>query len=154
MRATKLSRSASHRRSLVKNLATSVLLYETVQTTPAKARAVQSHAERLITTAKRWRVASSTGTKLALYRSLLADTADRLAAKKLIEVLARRFADRAGGYTRRVRLAPRLGDGAEQVVLRLTETEPATKGERKTPLRSASGGASEGQATAPKKGSR
>lgn len=120
MRPTKLSRSASHRRSLVKNMATSVLLYEKVQTTPTKARAVQSHAERLITTAKRWLLAESAGAKLALYRSLLADTADRLAAKKLIEVLAPRFAQRVGGYTRRIRLAPRLGDGAEQVVLLLT----------------------------------
>ncbi len=127
MRATKLSRSASHRRSLVKNLATSVLLYETVQTTPAKARAVQSHAERLITTAKRWQAATSGGAKLALYRSLLADTADPLAAKKLIEVLAPRFADRPGGYTRRIRLAPRLGDGAEQVLLRLSQIEGTTE---------------------------
>ena len=119
MRATKLSRSASHRRSLVKNLSTSVVLYEKVQTTPAKARAIQSHAERLITTAKRWQAAPSAGAKLALYRSLLAETSDRLAAKKLIEVLAARFGERHGGYTRRVRLARRLGDGAEQVVVTL-----------------------------------
>lgn len=121
MRVTKLSRSASHRRSLVKNLSTSVLLYEKVQTTPAKARAIQSHAERLITTAKRWRAASTTGAKLALYRSLLADTSDQLAAKKLIEVLADRFIGRTGGYTRRVRLARRLGDGAEQVIVSLID---------------------------------
>ena len=126
MRATKLSISASHRRSLVKNLSTSILLYEKVQTTPAKARAIQSHAERLITTAKRWQAATTVGAKLALYRSLLADTSDKLAAKKLIEVLAERYAERVGGYTRRIRLARRLGDGAEQVIVTLMD-QPKSK---------------------------
>ena len=133
MRATKLSRSASHRRLLVKNLSTSVLLYEKVKTTPAKARAIQSHAERLITTAKRWRTAGTTGAKLALYRSLLAETSDRLAAKKLIDVLAARYADRTGGYTRRIRLARRLGDGAEQVVVSLTADRAVEAGSSPSP---------------------
>lgn len=133
MRAIKLSRSASHRTSLVKNLATSLLLYEKVQTTPAKARAVQSHAERLITTAKRWLTAETPGAKLALYRTLLAQTADELAAKKLIDVLAPRFASRVGGYTRRIRLARRLGDGAEQVVVTLTPTPAEAASEHAQP---------------------
>ena len=125
MRSIKLSRPASQRIALVKNLATSLLLYEKVQTTPAKARAAQSHAERLITTAKRWRSAGSVGSQLNLYRLILAETNDRLAAKKLIEVLATRFADRVGGYTRRVRLGRRLGDGAEQVLVTLVADSAA-----------------------------
>ncbi len=138
MRPTKLSRPASARNLLVRNLATSLILYERVQTTPTKARAAQAQTERLISVAKRWFAASNQGQKLALRRRLLAGTADRLAVLKLTEVLADRFADRHGGYTRRRRLAQRLGDGAEQVIVTLTERtdESAKESAPKTQLSS------------------
>ena len=123
MKPIKLSRDRDHRTALVKNLATSLVLYERVQTTPAKAKAAQLQTERLITLAKRWTAAEGAGQKLALYRQILAGTSDELAAKKLIEVLAGRFASRTGGYTRRLRLGRRLGDGAEQVILSLTDRD-------------------------------
>ena len=126
MKPVKLSRSASHRTSVIHNLATSLVLYERVQTTPIKARAMQMHTERLITLAKRWAADPKPGQKLALYRRILTGTADELAAKKLIDVLAARFEKRVGGYTRRRRLARRLGDGAEQVLVTLTDREVAT----------------------------
>ena len=106
---------------MVRNLATSLVLYEKVQTTPAKARAAQMHTERLITLAKDWKAATNVGVKLEIYRRMLSRTADELAVKKLVEVLADLNANRQGGYTRKIKLGRRLGDGAEQVILSLVE---------------------------------
>ena len=127
MKPVKLSRKASGRNLVVRNLATSLVLYERIQTTPAKARAAQMHTERLITLAKKWKACDNVGEKLALRRQIISRTADDLAVKKLTEVLADLFAERQGGYTRRIKLGRRLGDGAEQVVLSLTERTNVTK---------------------------
>ena len=133
MKPVKLSRQASGRNLVVRNLATSLVLYERIQTTPAKARAAQMHTERLITLAKKWKLATDPGVKLALRRQMISRTADKLAVKKLTEVLADLFEKREGGYTRKIKIGRRLGDAAEQVILSLTERsnlevpKPATK---------------------------
>jgi large subunit ribosomal protein L17 len=116
----KLGRASGHRTALRRNLITDLVRNERVKTTRAKAAAIRGAAERLITTAKRGNAA---GEAKAVHARRLA--AARLngpeAVKKLFEDIAPRFADRPGGYTRIVKLGPRLGDAAEMVLIELVE---------------------------------
>ena len=132
MKVVKLSRTVDKRRLVVRNLATSLILFESIKTTPAKARAARMLVERLITRAKQLKNETDSGRTLAMYRMLLAATADELAAKKLKDVLADRFMARQGGYTRIQKLSRRLGDGAEQVVLSLTDRETPAASKKTT----------------------
>ena len=96
---------------MLKNLAASVLLYEKVKTTEAKAKAVKPQLERLITAAKKG--------DLTARRQLLAVVPQPLAVKKAMEVLGARYQDRQGGYTRIIKLGKRAGDGAAMVQIEL-----------------------------------
>ncbi len=100
-----LDRNASARRALLRGLATSIVLYENVNTTLAKAKAVRPFVERLITKGK---VKS-----LVARRQLKAVLLSELAVNKVLEELGPRYATRPGGYTRIVKLGTRKGDGAE-----------------------------------------
>ena len=104
-----LDRKTAARTSLLKSLAESLILFEKVITTKAKAKATRSVVERLVTTAK-------TNT-LAARRTLIAKLHTKNAVKKLLEVLGPRYADRKGGYTRITMLKNRVGDGAEEVII-------------------------------------
>lgn len=115
LRQTKLSRKDGNRDHLLRNLATSVILYEHIDTSVAKAKVTKSLVDRWITFGKR-------GT-LAHRRALLAQTFEPLAADKIFDVLAKRYQNRAGGYTRITQLGKRLGDGAEIVRLELVDRE-------------------------------
>lgn len=110
----KLGRTVSHRMSMLKNLAASVILYEKVETTEAKAKEVRPIVEKLITKAKAGDLQSRRAV-LAYLRN------NELATKKLFEVLAINFADRPGGYLRMVRLGLRPGDNAQKVQLSLVK---------------------------------
>src|SRR5256714_10253319 len=96
----KLSRSASHRKALFMNLAREVIDHKRIQTTEAKAKAVKPEVERLITLAKR-------GDLHARRQALSALGAGKFVVYKLFEEVAPRDADRAGGYTRILKLGPR-----------------------------------------------
>ena len=109
----RLSRSTDQRRALRKNLITQLFKHDRIKTTEAKAKAVRGDAEKLVTLAKR---GDLHGRRLAASR-----LNDSEVVKKLFDELATRFADRAGGYTRILRLGPRLGDGAVMVLLELVE---------------------------------
>lgn len=104
-----LDRKTAARKSLMANLAESVILYERVSTTKAKAKAVKEVVDKLITVAK--------GGNLAARRSLSKFLYTKNVVKKLIENLAPRYAERNGGYTRIVALPPRKGDGAERAII-------------------------------------
>ncbi|HOX22582.1 MAG TPA: 50S ribosomal protein L17 [Elusimicrobiales bacterium] len=106
----KLSRTGSHRKSLVSNMATSLVLNEQVRTTVAKAKEVRRVAENLITCAKK-------GKKDAVRKVVRS----RVAYDKLFDVLAPRYEKRAGGYTRMLKLGLRKGDSAEMTLLKLSE---------------------------------
>lgn len=106
-----LDRKTAARRSLLANLAESLVLYEKIKTTRAKAKAARSLVERLITKAK-------TPT-LAARRELMKTLYTENAIKKLMEVIGPRYKDRNGGYTRIVLLKNRKGDGAEEVIVEL-----------------------------------
>lgn len=110
----KLNKQRDHRTLLLRNLATSVILFERVKTTEAKAKQVRPIVEDLITKAK-------TKTTVATIRQIGAVVLDENASKKLLEVLKERYAKRSGGYTRIVKLGHRKGDAAEMVSLQLVE---------------------------------
>ncbi len=101
----KFNRPTGHRLMMLRNLVTDLLRYEKVETTEAKARAVRRLAEKMITLGKE-------GT-LAARRQAIGFLTDERVVQKLFDVLAQRYADRNGGYTRVVKLGYRQGDGAE-----------------------------------------
>lgn len=104
-----LDRKTAGRRSLLANLAESLILYEKIETTKAKAKAVQSVVEKLITKAK--------VNSLAVRRELMRVLYTHNAIKKLLEQLGPRYLNRKGGYTRITMLKNREGDGAEIVLI-------------------------------------
>ena len=116
----RLNRSTGHRKALRRNLITELYRHERIQTTRAKAQAVRGEAEKLITTAKRGNAA---GEAKAVHARRLAAARlnDPEIVKKLFDDIAPRYADRPGGYTRIVKLGPRLGDSAEMAILELVE---------------------------------
>ncbi len=126
----KLNRSSSHRRALFSNLASSIIMEEKVTTTLVKAKAVQPLVDRLVTLGKK-------GT-LAARRRALRLLSNQEAVKKLFSEIAPRFEERAGGYTRVLKLAaPRTGDGSILALITYVETSDEKKAppprKKKTP---------------------
>ncbi len=109
----KLSRPTGHRRALYRNLVTDLLRYEKIVTTETKAKEVRSLAEKMITLGKE--------SDLNSFRRALSFIYDKDVADKVFSELAKRYAERRGGYTRIVKLGPRLGDNAPMVQLSLVE---------------------------------
>lgn len=109
----KLGRSMGHRKALYRNQVTDLLNYEKIVTTEAKAKEVRSQAEKIITLGK--------DGGLSAFRQALSVVTDKTVAEKVFAELAKRYAERPGGYTRMVKLGPRLGDGAPMVQLALVE---------------------------------
>lgn len=116
----RLSRSKGHRIALRKNLMKDLFRYERIKTTKAKAAAVRGGAEKLITLAKK---GNEAGEAKAVHARRLAAARlnDNEIVMKLFDDIAPRYVDRPGGYTRVVKLGPRLGDAAEMVILELVE---------------------------------
>ena len=108
----KLSRDSAHRRSLLMNLSKEIIEHERVRTSEAKAKAVKPEIEKLITLAKR-------GDLHARRQALSTLAQDKFAVHKLFEDLAPRYAQRAGGYTRILKLGPRRSDATEMVFIEL-----------------------------------
>lgn len=108
-----LDRSSDARRALLRNLATSVILYEHVNTTLAKAKAVKPLVEKLITKGK--------AKTLTVRRELMKTLTVESAVNKVLEELGPRYATRPGGYTRIIKLGSRKGDGAEVAQLQLVK---------------------------------
>ena len=98
----KLGVTGSHRRALLRNMATSLFKHERIETTLAKAKELRPYAEKLITNAKK-------GEHFMVRRQIH----DKMVYKKLFEVIAPRYAQRPGGYTRILKIEPRLGDNAK-----------------------------------------
>ena len=108
----KLSRKQGPRLALYRNLAVSVLRYERVKTTEAKAKEIRGEVERLITIAKRG--------DLNARRTVISQFPNEpLVINKLFDEIAPKYADRTSGYTRIVRVGQRLGDAAEIVQIEL-----------------------------------
>ena len=108
-----LDRKRGPREALLRGLATSVVLYENVNTTLAKAKAVRPVVEKLITTGRTKTLAS----RRQLMKSLTVESA----VNKVLEELGPRYASRPGGYTRIIKLGRRKGDGAEIAQIQLVK---------------------------------
>lgn len=102
-----LGRKAGPRRALLKNLAASLILYEKIKTTEAKAKLVRPLVEKMVTRAKT--------DNLHNRRELIRRLPTENSVKKLLEVLGPRYKDRRGGYIRIIKLSPRQSDGAKMV---------------------------------------
>jgi large subunit ribosomal protein L17 len=111
----KLGRTTSHRRSLLRNLTTSLILEERIETTVPKAKALRPQVEKMITLGKR-------GT-LAARRQAGAYLMTKAAVDKLFETVGPRFGDREGGFTRITRAGWQKGDGAEKAFIELIGSE-------------------------------
>lgn len=106
-----LDRKRGPRKALLKSLTASVLIYEKVKTTEAKAKVVRSNVEKMITLAKKADLAST--------KRLIAYLPQKNAVLKTVEVLGPRYEKRIGGYTRIIKLSTRPGDGAKMVQIEL-----------------------------------
>ncbi|HXG51059.1 MAG TPA: 50S ribosomal protein L17 [candidate division Zixibacteria bacterium] len=124
----KLNRSPSHRWALIRNLVTSLLREERIQTTDAKAKELKRWADRVITLAKQ-------GT-LHARRQALGIVRDKAVVRRLFDTIAPRFKDRPGGYTRVVKLGRRRGDAAPLSVVELVgrgeEAAASSAGKKKS----------------------
>ncbi|WP_135556550.1 50S ribosomal protein L17 [Paenibacillus cymbidii] len=115
----KLGRDASARKALFRDLVTDLFIQERIQTTEAKAKEVRSIAEKLITLAKRGDLHARRQVASFVRREPVNDDQD--AIQKLFAELAPRYSERAGGYTRILKLGPRRGDAAPMVYLELVD---------------------------------
>jgi len=119
----KLSRTASHRRAVLRNLITALFQYERIETTVAKAKESRRLAERMITFAKRG--------DLAARRHVARFVMKPDVTHKLFETIAPWYAERNGGYTRIVRIGRRLGDAGETAYLELVKSVEQKETERR-----------------------
>ncbi|MFO8012690.1 MAG: 50S ribosomal protein L17 [Phycisphaerae bacterium] len=121
-RQRKLGRTGSHRTATLQSLACALIRHEAITTTVPKAKEARRFVERLITTARK-------GT-LQARRRVASRLQDEDAARKLVEDIAPRFADRPGGYTRVLKLGRhRVGDGTQLCRLELTEMRETEEAE-------------------------
>jgi large subunit ribosomal protein L17 len=111
----KLKRDVGARKSLLRNLVTSIIEQERVITTVPKAKAVRPLVDKMITLGKQ--------DTLHARRQAASFLQTPASVKKLFDTLGTRFGQRAGGYTRIVRIGPRQGDGAEQAMIELVGSE-------------------------------
>ena len=111
----KLGRNTSHRRALLRNLVTSLILEDRMETTVAKAKAMRPHVEKMITLGKRGDVAAR---RLAAGYLLSPNAVDRL-----FSTVSPRYGDREGGYLRILRTGFRRGDGSEMALIELIGSE-------------------------------
>ncbi len=109
----KLSRTSAHRKALMRNMVTSLLDHERIETTDAKAKELRGLADRMITLGKRG--------DLHARRQALSVIRSKEVTAKLFDELAQRFRDRPGGYTRVIKVGNRVGDAAPVSIIELVE---------------------------------
>lgn len=107
----KLGRTSAHRKALFRNLVTSLLMRERIETTEMKAKEISGIADKLITLAKRG--------DLHARRQVLAYVFDEAAVKKLFDTIAPRYTAKEGGYTRVLKTGFRQGDAAPMAIIEL-----------------------------------
>ncbi len=116
----KLQRTSSHRTAMFRNMAAALIKHEQITTTTAKAKELRPYVEKLITLAKKGGLSNR---RLAHARLL-----DDAQLVKLFDVLAARYADRNGGYTRVIKAGVRASDAAPIAIIELVDRDPAAKG--------------------------
>ena len=124
----KLSRKSGHRKALFRNMAAALIKHEQIQTTLPKAKELRPYIEKLITLAKRGGLSNR---RLAQSRLL-----DETQLKKLFDVLAERYADRDGGYTRIIKAGYRASDASQMAIIELVDRDMDAKGQDSGPVMS------------------
>ena len=122
----KLQRTSAHRTAMFRNMSASLIKHEQITTTVAKAKELRPYVEKLITLAKRGGLANR---RLAMSR-LMDDTQ----LTKLFDVLAERYKDRNGGYTRVLKAGFRYGDNAPRAVIEFVDRDVDAKGKDSGPV--------------------
>ncbi len=120
LKGRKLNRTSSHRMAMFANMATSLIMNEQIKTTVPKAKELRPFVEILVTKAR-------AGT-LAVRREIISKIKDKVAAEKLISVLAIRYKERPGGYTRIVKAGFRYGDAAPVAYIEFVDRDVNAKG--------------------------
>ena len=124
----KLQRTSAHRAALFRNMAAALIKHEQITTTLPKAKELRPYLEKLITLAKRGGLSNR---RLAMSR-----LGDEAQLKKLFEVLADRYSDREGGYTRVLRAGVRAGDAVQMAIIELVDRDVDAKGQDSGPVQS------------------
>lgn len=127
----KLGRDTAQRSALLRGLVTELFRHDRISTTEAKARFMRGDAEHLITVAKHG--LAEGGNNVHAHRLAARIITDPDVTKRLFDDIAPRFTERPGGYTRMVKIGPRMGDGAEMVVLELVEKSTGESAKGKGP---------------------
>jgi large subunit ribosomal protein L17 len=122
----KLQRTSSHRAALFRNMAAALIKHEQITTTVAKAKELRPYVEKLVTLAKRGGLSNR-----RLAQSRLMDDAQ---LAKLFDVIAPRYADRNGGYTRVIKAGIRSSDAAPIAVIEFVDRDLAAKGQDSGPV--------------------
>lgn len=146
VKGRRLGRCTPHRVAMLRNMVTSLLDHEKIETTEARAKELRGYAEKIITLGKR-------GT-LHARRQALEVVRSESVVKKVFDELAKRYQNRPGGYTRVIKISPRRGDNAKMGIIELVTETIKEKGKtrrsrRKAKVEGAEGAA--GAAKAPKK---
>lgn len=111
----RLGRNSSHRSAMMRNMVTSLILHEKITTTDARAKELRKIVDKMITLGKRG--------DLHARRQALTVIRERKVVAKLFDMVAPRYKDRPGGYTRIIKIGSRLGDNAPQSIIELVEEE-------------------------------
>lgn len=121
----KLSRKSGHRKALFRNMSASLIKHEQIITTAAKAKELRPYVEKLVTLAKRGGLSNR---RLAMTR-----LQDETQLKKLFDVLAERYSDRDGGYTRVIKAGYRDSDAAAIAVIEFVDRDEDARGQDSGP---------------------
>ena len=122
----KLNRTAEHRRAMFANMSAALIKHEQITTTTAKAKELRPYVEKLVTLAKRGGLSNR---RLAQSRMM-----DDTQLVKLFDVIASRYADRNGGYTRIIKAGFRYGDNAPLAVIEFVDRDEDAKGQDSGPV--------------------
>ncbi len=122
----KLQRTSAHRIAMFRNMSASLIKHEQITTTLAKAKELRPYVEKLVTLAKHGGLSNR---RLAMSRLM-----DEAQLKKLFDVLAARYADRPGGYTRVIKAGFRASDAAAMAVIEFVDRDESAKGQDSGPV--------------------
>ena len=122
----RFNRSASHRKAMLANLAASLIKHEQIVTTLPKAKELRPIVEKLVTLGKKG--------GLSMRRQAISEMRDKDQVKKLFDVLAPRYKDRQGGYTRSIKAGFRYGDNAAMAVIEFVDRDVDAKGQDSGPV--------------------
>ncbi len=116
----KLNKTSSHRKAMFMNMSNALIKHEQITTTLAKAKELRRFVEKIITLGKKGDLISR--------RKTISTLQDNKMSKKVFDILADRFKNRSGGYTRIIKLGNRFGDNAPNAVIELLDRDEKAKG--------------------------